>query len=94
LEQNKQHFHQADETPFAGGTENTMLYDIIGYTGMSQATMDVVEGTFLEKYDNELKDLLPETEQLIKELSMPEEIEVLGKKIDCKITEEDFISGF
>jgi hypothetical protein len=56
--------------------------------------MDVVEGTFLEKYDNELKDLLPETEQLIKELSMPEEIEVLGKKIDCKITEEDFISGF
>jgi hypothetical protein len=55
---------------------------------MSQAAMDVVEGTFLEKYDNELKDLLPETEQLIKELSMPEEIKGLGKKIDCEITEE------
>jgi hypothetical protein len=94
LEQNKQHFHQADKTPFAGGAENTMLYDIIGYTGMSQAAMDVVESTFLEKYDNELKDLLPETEQLIKELSMPEESKVLGKKIDCEITEEDFISGF
>jgi hypothetical protein len=61
---------------------------------MSQAAMDVVEDTFLEKYDNELKDLLPETEQLIKELSMQEEIKVLGKKIDCKITEEDFISEF
>jgi hypothetical protein len=33
LEWNKQHFHQADETPFAGGAENTVLYDIIGYTG-------------------------------------------------------------
>jgi hypothetical protein len=25
---------------------------------------------------------------------MPEEIPGLGKKIDCEITEEDFISGF
>jgi hypothetical protein len=48
LERNKRHFHQADETPFAGGAENTILYDLIGYTGMSQAAKDVVEGTFLE----------------------------------------------
>jgi hypothetical protein len=61
---------------------------------MSQAAMDVVEGTFLEKYGNELKDILPESKQLIKELLMPEEIKVLGKKIDCEITEEDFISAF
>jgi hypothetical protein len=28
---------------------NTILYNLIGYTGMSQAAKDVVEGTFLEK---------------------------------------------
>jgi hypothetical protein len=27
-------------------------------------------------------------------MAMPEEIKVLGKKIDCEISEEDFISGF
>jgi hypothetical protein len=47
----------------------------------------------LEKYGNEL-DILLETEQVIQELAMPEEIKVLGKKIDHEITVEDFISGF
>jgi hypothetical protein len=36
---------------------------------------------------------LPETEQVIKELAMPEEIKVFGKKIDCEISEEDFLLG-
>jgi hypothetical protein len=94
LERNKKHFHQADETPFAGGAENMVLYDLIGYTGMSQAAKDVVDGTFLSKYGDELGSILPETGQVIRELSMPEEIKVLGKKIDTKISEEDFISGF
>jgi hypothetical protein len=48
----------------------------------------------LEKHGDELKDILPETEQLIKELSMPEEIKVLGKQLDYEMTEEIFISGF
>jgi hypothetical protein len=61
---------------------------------MSQATKDVVEGTFLEKHGNKLKNILPETGQLIKEMSMPEEIKVLSEKIDCEISEEDFILGF
>jgi hypothetical protein len=74
LEWNKCHFHQADETPFTGGAKNTILYDLIGYTGMSQAAKDVVKGTFLEKHGNKLKNLLLETEQLIKEMAMPEEI--------------------
>jgi hypothetical protein len=30
---------------------------------------------------------------VIKELAMPEEIKVFGKKIDCKISEEDSLSG-
>jgi hypothetical protein len=94
LEQNKKHFHQADKTPFAGGAENTVLYDLIRYTGMSQAAKDVVDGTFLAKYGDELGHILPKTEQVIRELSMPEEIKVLGKKIDTEILEEDFISGF
>jgi hypothetical protein len=71
-----------------------VLYNTIGYTGMNQAAKDMVEGTFLEKHGEKLKDILPETEQLIKELSMPEEIKVLGKKTDYQITEETFISGF
>jgi hypothetical protein len=49
LEQNQCHFHQADDTPFSGGTENTVLYDLIGYMGMSQAAKDVVDGTFMMK---------------------------------------------
>jgi hypothetical protein len=61
---------------------------------MSQAAKDVVEGTFLEKHGDELKNLLPETEQLIKEMAMPEEIKVLGEKINCEILEDNFISGF
>ena len=71
-----------------------VLYDLIGYTGMSKAAKDVVDGTFLEKYGDELGDILPETEQVIRGLAMPEEIKVLGKKIDYEISEEDFISGF
>jgi hypothetical protein len=81
-----------DETPFAGGAENTILYYLIGYMGMSQAAKDVVKGTFLERHGNELKNLLPDTEQLIKEMAMPEEIK--GKKISCEISEDNFISGF
>jgi hypothetical protein len=94
LERNNCHFHQADKTPFAGGAKNTILYDLIGYTGMSQAAKHVVEGTFLEKHGDKLKNLLPETEQLIKEMAMPEEIKVLGEKINCEISEDNFISGF
>jgi hypothetical protein len=94
LERNKKHFHQADETPFTGGAENTVLYDLIGYTGMSQAAKDVVDGTFLVKYGDKLGNILPETEQVICKLSIPEEIKVLGKKIDTEISKEDFISGF
>lgn len=64
LEKNQKHFHQADDTPFAGGAKNMILYDLIGYTGMSQAGRDVVDSTFMEKYGDEL-DILPETEQVI-----------------------------
>jgi hypothetical protein len=93
LERNRKHFHQADETPFAGGAENSVPYDLLGYTGMSKAAREVVDGSFLDKYGDELGHILPETEQVIKELAMPEEIRVLGKKIECEISEEDFISG-
>jgi hypothetical protein len=50
LERNRKHFHQADETPFAGGAENSVLYDLLGYTGMSKAAREVVDGSFLDKY--------------------------------------------
>lgn len=43
---------------------------------MSKAAKDVVEGTFMEKYGDELGYILPETEQVIRELAMPEEIKV------------------
>jgi hypothetical protein len=94
LERNKKHFHQADKTPVAGGAENMVLYDLIGYTGMSQAAKDVVDDTFLAKYGDKLGNILPKTEQVIRELSMPEKIKVLGKKIKTEILEEDFLSGF
>jgi hypothetical protein len=92
LQRIRKHFHQSDDTPFAGGAENMVLYDLLGYTGMSKAR-DVVDGTFLEKYGDDLGNILPETEQVIKELAMPEEIKVFGKKIDCEISEEDFLLG-
>jgi hypothetical protein len=78
------HFHLANDTPFAGGEEDTILYDLIGYTGMSKAAKDIVDGTFMEKYGDKC-DILPETEQIIRELAMPEEIKVLGEKIDSEI---------
>jgi hypothetical protein len=92
LERNKQLFNQAHEMPFVGGAENMVLFDLLGYSGMSQAARDVVEGTFLERHGAGC-DMLPEMEQLIKELAMPEEIRAMGKKIDCEITEGEFISG-
>jgi hypothetical protein len=49
LERNQQHFHKADDTPFEGGAEDTILYDLLGYTGMSKAVKDMVDGTFMEK---------------------------------------------
>ncbi len=93
LAQNRKHFHQADDTPFAGGAENTILYDLIGFNGMSKGACKVIEGTFLEKYGNKLSGL-PEMEQVIRELAMPEEISILGQQIDCQILEKDFLSGF
>ena len=93
LERNRKHFHQADDTPFGGGEENTVLYDLIGYTGMSAAAKDIVDDTFMEKHGGDIE-MLPETEQVIREMAMPEDIKVLGKKIDCEISEADFISGF
>jgi hypothetical protein len=56
---------------------------------MSKAAREVVDASFLDKYGNKLGHILPETEQVIKELAMPEEIRVLGKKIKCEISEED-----
>jgi hypothetical protein len=81
-------------TLFAGGAKNMILYDLIGYTGMSKAAKEVINGTFLEKCGDNLGDILPETEQVIRELSMPEEIKVLEKNIETEISEVDFISGF
>ncbi len=93
LEWNQQHFHQADDTPFAGGAQDTILYDVLGYTGMSKAAKDMVDGKSMEMHGDKC-DLLPETEWVIRELAMPEEIKVLGKKIDSKISDDDFIDGF
>jgi hypothetical protein len=81
-------------TPFAGGAKNTILYDLIGYTGMSKTAKEVINGTFLEKYGDDLGDILPKMEQVIQELSMLEEIKVLEKKIKTEILDVDFISGF
>jgi hypothetical protein len=55
LEGNKKHFYQANATPFTGGAENTILYDLIGYTGMSKAAKEVINGTYLEKYGDDLE---------------------------------------
>jgi hypothetical protein len=84
LEWNKEHFHQADKTPFAGGAENTVVYDLIGYTGMSQAAKDVVDGTFPAAYGVKLGNILPEKEQVICKLSMSEEIKVLAIRLTLK----------
>ena len=90
LERNRKHFHQSDDTPFVGGAENMVLYDLLGYTGMSKAARDVVDGTFLEKYGDDLGNILPETEQVIKELAMPEEIKVLVRRLTAKSQRKTF----
>ncbi len=84
IEMQSKPFHQVDDTPFAGDAANTILYNIIGYTDMSKGAWDVVDGNFLEKYGHNLDGLLPETEQVICELAMPEEIKVLHKKMNVR----------
>jgi hypothetical protein len=92
LECNKKHFHQAAATPFSGEDGNGILADLVGYSGIMAAAKEIVEGTFLETH-GDLKDLLPETVQLISEMVMPEEIRKLGQ-IQQEITTNDFYSGF
>ena len=59
-------FHQADVTPFAGGAKNTILDDLIGYTGMSKLMRKLcISLTFFEKYSDDLGDVTPKTEQVI-----------------------------
>jgi hypothetical protein len=70
-----------------------ILYDLIGYTGMSKTAKEVINGTFLEKYGDDLGDILPKMEQVIQELSMLEEIKVLEKKIKTEILEVDLFQG-
>ena len=80
-------------TPFGGSKEDSVLFDLVGYSGMSAAVRDIIDGTFLDTHGKNL-DILPKTEQLIKELAMPEEIRALSKKISYKVMKADFISGF
>ena len=80
-------------TPFGGSEEDSVLFDLVGYSGMSAAVREIVDGTFLDTHGKNLN-ILPKMEQHIKELAMPEEIRALIKKISYEVTEEDFISGF
>jgi len=88
LEQNKNHFCKAADTPFGSGN----LYDLVGFTGLNEAADAIMEGTFLEEYGNDL-DLLPEREQLVTKLAMPEMIKNLEKDISNEVGEGDYIDG-
>jgi hypothetical protein len=68
LEQNKKHFHQAADTPFGHG----ILQDLVGYSGLNEAAMAILTGSFLDNPD--LPDLLPKIRQMIQELAMPNQI--------------------
>lgn len=89
LARNKQHFHQAADTPFGHGE----LARLVGYTGLTEAADAIVQGTFLPQYEDKLKnELLPETRQIIRELAMPPVIKELPK-IKRTISKDEFISG-
>lgn len=47
----------------------------------------------MAKYSKDIN-ILPKTEQLIKKLAMLAAIQELGKKIECLVDDDDFISGF
>jgi hypothetical protein len=70
-----------------------ILYELTGYTGMSQAAKAVVDGTFMEKYSDELGNILPETEQVIQGLAMPEEIKSLGRRMIMKSLRKTLFLG-
>jgi len=89
LERNKNHFRKAADTPFGSGD----LYDLVGFTGLNEAADAIVAGTFMEEYGDELN-LLPETEQLIAELAMPEMIKNLESDIPTEVGEGEYIDGF
>jgi hypothetical protein len=79
--------------PVGDSKEEAVLFDLVGYSGLNEAAKAVVEGDFLEKHGENI-DVLPETEQLIKELVMPAEIQELGKKIAYLVDDHNSISGF
>jgi hypothetical protein len=93
LERNKWHFHQAHDMTFGGSKEDTTLFDLVGYSGLSEAAKLIVEGNFMEKYGGDI-DIIPKMEQLIKELAMPAVIQELSKKIEYLVDDADFITGF
>lgn len=90
LDRNKKHFHQAAETPFGHG----ILGDLVGYSGLSKAAKDIVNGEFLTKYPDVTEAMLPETQQLVTEMAMPEVIKALKKPIPKEIERSDFVHGF
>jgi hypothetical protein len=62
---------------------------------MSKGAREVVEVLSLKSMETSLLGcLLPETEQVIHELTIPEAISILGEQIDCETLQEDFLSGF
>ena len=89
LECNKQHFNQEKNNPFGSG----ILYNLMGYSGISAAAKEIVCGDFLEKDD--IPNLLPETHQVIAEMAMPEVFKMDPKnKLSIEIMTGDFIQGF
>jgi hypothetical protein len=76
------------DTPFGNG----FLMDLVGYSGLSKAASDIVDGTFLDRH--ETTNLLPETKQLILEMAMPPEIKALTKPISKAISVSEFKEGF
>jgi hypothetical protein len=64
LERNLKYFNQAAETLFGHG----ILYDLVGYSGISMAAQAIVDGNFLKTYD--VEDILPETRRVIAEMAM------------------------
>jgi hypothetical protein len=92
MERNKQHFHQAFDTPFGSGVNDGILADLVGYSGLTTAAKDIVDGTFMDKHGDKV-DLLPEREQLIIEMAMPKAIKTLGN-INSIVTIHNFVSAF
>ena len=75
ISRNEKHFQQAQQTQFGNGA----LSQLLGFEGLTAAADDIVDGSFVEKHEEIIKDHIDEVQELAVAMAMPKAIRECGK---------------